>query len=90
MAKSPFTEILVQNLSEEYKSDHKLEELFATFGDITYAKVRNDRNGKSKDFGYVSFAEPSVALKAMKILNGMSVKGGKALHITPVVTKEEK
>jgi polyadenylate-binding protein len=86
---NPRTEFYVENLSDEYNADHKLRTLFETFGELTYAKVVADSTDWSKVFGYVSYKSSSVANTAIRVLNGMPVRGGQRLSIRRVLTVEE-
>lgn len=53
-----------------------LRELFAQFGEITEAIVITDRQtGRSKGFGFVTFANPDDAQKAMDEMNNKEVEG---------------
>ena len=52
-----------------------LREAFASFGEITEAKVILDRaTGRSRGFGFVTFANPEEAQKALT-LNGQQLQG---------------
>ncbi|OGK42605.1 RNA-binding protein [Candidatus Roizmanbacteria bacterium RIFCSPLOWO2_01_FULL_37_12] len=52
-----------------------LKEMFAQFGEITEAVVITDRNtGRSKGFGFVTFAKEEDAQKALE-MNGKEVEG---------------
>lgn len=52
-----------------------LKELFAQYGEITEAVVITDRNtGRSKGFGFVTFAKEEDAQKALE-MNGKDVEG---------------
>ena len=52
-----------------------LKEMFAQYGDITEAVVITDRNtGRSKGFGFVTFAKEEDAQKALE-MNGKEVEG---------------
>ena len=57
-------------------SDEGLLEAFATFGDVTEAKVITDReSGRSRGFGFVSFTETSEADAAMAEMDGSTLDG---------------
>ena len=52
-----------------------LKEMFAQYGEITEAVVITDRNtGRSKGFGFVTFAKEEDAQKALE-MNGKEVEG---------------
>ncbi len=53
-----------------------LNEAFAKFGEVSEAKVVTDReSGKSRGFGFVTFANDDDATKAMEELNGKPLDG---------------
>ena len=55
--------------------DNRLREVFEQFGDITEAKVINDRvTGRSRGFGFVTFANPEDAESA-RSLDGQDLDG---------------
>ena len=54
----------------------KLEEAFASFGAIEEAVVITDRaTGRSKGFGFVTFADDAAAEKAVAEMNGKELDG---------------
>jgi RNA recognition motif-containing protein len=56
--------------------DHGLREAFAQFGEITEAKVITDRySGRSRGFGFVTFADDESADKAITALNETELDG---------------
>ena len=56
--------------------DRGLREAFAPFGEITEATVIADRNtGRSRGFGFVTFADDAAADKAVAALNGTELDG---------------
>ena len=57
-------------------SDDSLKVAFEKFGDITEAKVITDRDtGRSRGFGFVSFANDDSASKAVQEMNGAELDG---------------
>ncbi|MBC8073717.1 MAG: RNA-binding protein [Deltaproteobacteria bacterium] len=57
-------------------TDDRLKEAFARFGDVTEAKIITDREtGRSRGFGFVTYADPTVAQQAMKELDGQELDG---------------
>lgn len=57
-------------------NDASLKELFAPFGEVQEATVIKDKfSGRSKGFGFVTFAQDADAQKAMSALNGTDVQG---------------
>ncbi|KAK9281492.1 hypothetical protein L1049_004395 [Liquidambar formosana] len=61
--------------------DSKLQEYFSACGRVTSAKVMRYDNGRSKGFGFVCFATPEEAKKALYTLNGKLI----FLHLYLVV-----
>ena len=54
----------------------KLKELFASYGDIEEAVVISDKfSGRSKGFGFVTFANDADADKAIAEMNEKDVEG---------------
>ena len=66
--------LFVGSLPWSITSD-QLRELFASYGEITDAVVISDRDtGRSKGFGFVTFATEESAQKAME-MDGKEVEG---------------
>lgn len=76
-------------LSQEYDSNERLRGLFAPFGYVNSAKVMADKRGRPKDYGFVSFADTSVSVKATEALNGMAVGNGQQLLVRQYYSKKE-
>jgi RNA recognition motif-containing protein len=56
--------------------DRALEAAFARFGEITDAKVITDReSGRSRGFGFVTFADAGAAQRAQQEMNGAQLDG---------------
>ncbi|MBN4049458.1 RNA-binding protein [bacterium AH-315-N03] len=56
--------------------DHGLQAAFERFGEITDSKVISDREtGRSRGFGFVTFADPNAAQKAIQEMNGAELDG---------------
>jgi len=56
--------------------DNKLKAAFAQHGEVTEAKVITDREtGRSRGFGFVTFAEAADARAATEALDGSSLDG---------------
>ena len=57
-------------------TDADLQDLFAEYGEITSAKVINDREtGRSRGFGFVEMADDAEGQKAIDGLNGKEIDG---------------
>ena len=57
-------------------NDQGLQEAFAQLGEVTEAKVICDRDsGRSRGFGFVTFADDEAADKAMSTMNGFELDG---------------
>jgi RNA recognition motif-containing protein len=57
-------------------NDESLKALFAGYGEVTSAKVINDREtGKSRGFGFVEMPNDAEAEAAMQKINGKEVEG---------------
>ena len=66
--------IYVSNLGSATDSD--LRELFTSFGEITSAKVINDRDtGAPRGFGFVEMPNKNEATKAIEALNNADYQG---------------
>lgn len=56
--------------------DHGLREAFEAHGEVTEAKVINDREtGRSRGFGFVTFASEASAQAAMQAMDGTMLDG---------------
>ncbi len=56
--------------------DHQLRTAFEPFGEVTDAKVINDREtGRSRGFGFVTFADAQAGNAAIEQMNGQSLDG---------------
>ena len=67
--------ILIRNL-ERSVTEAELTDLFKPFGKVESATVVLDvATGKSKGFGFVEMPNPREAIKAIKALNTLKVKG---------------
>ncbi|MCB1152946.1 MAG: RNA-binding protein [Deltaproteobacteria bacterium] len=57
-------------------TDEGLHSAFSKFGEVTEAKVITDREtGRSRGFGFVTFADPAAADSAVSSLNGTELDG---------------
>jgi RNA recognition motif-containing protein len=67
--------IYVSNLSFNVQ-DEDLREFFAPYGEVTSAKIINDREtGRSRGFGFVEMSNDAEAKKAIAELDGGTVEG---------------
>lgn len=67
--------ILVRNLERSINED-ELKELFQTYGDVESCVIVLDQaTGKSKGFGFVEMPHAREAIKAIKGLNTLKIKG---------------
>ena len=71
--------IYVGNLP--YSTDRdELREIFAAYGEVTAARIVNDREtGRSKGFGFVEMADDNAAKAAIEALNGNEIGGRKVV-----------
>ncbi|XP_028406076.1 polyadenylate-binding protein 4-like [Dendronephthya gigantea] len=69
-----FTNVYVKNFGDDF-SDEDMKKLFEPFGEIQSMKVMRTEDGKSKGFGFVSFAEPDSAGKAVEEINEKEMNG---------------
>jgi len=57
-------------------SDQSLRQAFERFGEITDVKVITDRDtGRSRGFGFVTFADDQAAATAIAEMNGTELEG---------------
>jgi RNA recognition motif-containing protein len=81
--------IYVSNLSFNVQ-DEDLREFFAPYGEITSAKIINDREtGKSRGFGFVEMPDDAASKKAIEELDGATVEG-RAIKVMEAKPKEDK
>ncbi len=58
------------------QNDQTIEELFAEFGTVEFAKVITIRNsGRSKGFGFVEMSTEAEAQEAISQMNGKEIEG---------------
>lgn len=71
-------------------SSHSLKELFAAFGEIVDSVIISDRaTGRSKGFGFVTFADEESAKKAEAEMNGKEIEG-RAIVVNVAKPKTDK
>src|SRR5215213_8796680 len=80
--------IYVSNLSFNVQ-DGDLKEFFTPYGDVTSAKVINDKfTGKSRGFGFVEMSDNESAKKAITELDQSTVDG-RSIKVMEAKPKEE-
>ena len=67
-------------------TDDELRELGEQFGRVEKAKIIVDGDGKSRGFGFVTFAHAVDANRAIQALEG-SMHRGRRLHAAPATGK---
>ena len=81
--------IYVSNLSFNVQ-DEDLKEFFTPYGEVTSAKIINDREtGRSRGFGFVEMSDDIAAKKAIAELDGGDVEG-RTINVTEAKPKEKK
>jgi polyadenylate-binding protein len=79
MTKYQGVNLYIKNLDDDM-DDEKLRGVFDAFGTITSCKVMRDGKTASKGFGFVCYASPEEATKAVTEMNGKIV-GSKPLYV---------
>ena len=81
--------IYVSNLSFNVQ-DEDLREFFAPYGEVTSAKIINDREtGRSRGFGFVEMSDDAASQKAIAELNEATVEG-RTIKVMEAKPKEDK
>ncbi|CAI0424674.1 unnamed protein product [Linum tenue] len=80
--------LYIKNLDDSI-SDEKLKELFSEFGTVTSCKVVRDPSGISKGSGFVAFATPEEASRAINEMNGKIIVS-KPLYVAHAQRKEDR
>jgi RNA recognition motif-containing protein len=81
--------IYVSNLGFDVQ-DEDLKEFFTPYGEVTSAKIINDREtGKSRGFGFVEMPDDSAAKKAIAELDGGEVEG-RSIKVMEAKPKESR
>jgi polyadenylate-binding protein len=88
MSKYQGVNLYVKNL-EESIDDAKLRQEFSHIGTITSAKIMRDDKGQSKGFGFVCFATPDEATKAVTEMNGKMILS-KPIYVALAQRKEQR
>jgi len=67
--------IYISNLSFNVQ-DEDLREFFTPYGEVTSAKIINDReSGRSRGFGFVEMSDDTASKKAITELNDATIDG---------------
>src|SRR5512147_1061798 len=81
--------IYVSNLSFNVK-DEDLKDFFAPYGEVTSAKIINDReSGSSRGFGFVEMPDEAASKKAIAELDGATVEG-RSIKVIEARPKEDR
>src|SRR5437763_595852 len=81
--------IYVSNLSFNVQ-DEDLREFFTPYGEVSSAKIINDReSGKSRGFGFVEMADEAASKKAIAELDGATVEN-RTIKVMEAKPKEDK
>jgi len=80
--------LYIKNLGDEIDED-RIRQEFSKFGSITSTHVQKDSAEKSKGFGFVCFATPEEATKAVTEMNGHMLEG-KPLYVALAQRKDQR
>ena len=81
--------IYVSNLGFNIQ-DGDLKDFFTPYGEVTSAKIINDRTtGQSRGFGFVEMSDDVAASKAINELNGGIVEG-RTVRVSEAKPKEDR
>ena len=81
--------IFVSNLSFNVQ-DEDLREFFTSYGEVTSAKIINDREtGRSRGFGFVEMSDDEASKKSIAELDGASVDG-RTIKVSEAKPKENR
>jgi len=70
--------------------ENKLKELFASYGELSEVTIIKDRfSGRSKGFGFITFADDEAAKKAITEMSGKEV-GGRAMNVSEAKPMEDR
>ncbi|KAL5489877.1 PAB1 [Sanghuangporus weigelae] len=78
--------LYIKNLEDDM-DDEKLRAEFEPFGTITSCKIMRDDKGQSKGFGFVCYASPEEATKAVAEMNNKMI-GSKPLYVSLAQRRE--
>ena len=81
--------IYVGNLPFSF-TDKELSELFSAYGELSEVSIiKDNQTGRSKGFGFVTFANEDAAQKAVSEMNGKEV-GGRELKVSEAKPMESR
>jgi len=81
--------IYVSNLSFNVQ-DEDLREFFAPYGEVSSAKIINDREtGRSRGFGFVEMSDDTASRKAIAELNDATIDG-RTIKVVEAKPKEDR
>lgn len=80
--------LYIKNIAENV-SDEELRAMFEVFGAISSAKVMRDEKGDSRCFGFVCYANPEDATRAVTEMH-LKLIGGKPLYVGIHEKKEQR
>ena len=81
--------IFVSNLSFNVQ-DEDLREFFTPYGEVSSAKIINDREtGRSRGFGFVEMSDDEAARKAIAELDQATVEG-RTIKVTEAKPREDR
>jgi RNA recognition motif-containing protein len=80
--------IYVSNLSFNVQ-DEDLKDFFTPYGEVTSAKIINDREtGRSRGFGFVEMSDDTAARAAINAVDGGTVEG-RTIRVVEAKPKEK-
>lgn len=86
-----FTNVFVKNFGDEIKDDEQLKKMFEEFGTILSAKIaKDDKDTKSRGFGFVAFEKAEDAEAAVEKMNGKEIGKGMTLYVGRAQKKAER
>jgi len=86
LSKSEGVNLYLKNIPEEF-DDERLREEFSPFGTITSCKIMRAPSGVSRGFGFVCYAAPDEANKAVAEMNG-KMMDSKPLYVALAQRKD--
>lgn len=86
MSERPFTSLFVKNFPTSL-DDGQLADMFRRFGSVSASKVARFDSGLGKGYGFLVFAEPQSAAKALIEMNESLTSEGHLLRVSPVDVK---